>query len=389
MDLDQFKLVNDTCGHKAGDLLIKQLSQKLDAIVMEKGILARLSGDKFSILLEGDNAQMAYLLAKKLLKAVQEFRFVWENQIFTLGISIGHVTWQHNISTPEQLLNMADSACYIAKKRGRNQIHTYSFEDEYIQCYEYERSWVSHINHALENNGFELYYQHYQALSHSAEGHHYEILLRIRDPEGNIAPPSAFLPAAERYYLTSQIDRWVVDNYFTWLANNSQHSAELTRVSINLNGHSLADQELKLFVLNAFKRHKIPYEKVCFEIAESVAILKMDETLEFIHTFHKLGCLFALDDFGSGFSSFNYLKNLPVDQLKIDGSLIKNILVDPIDMAMVNSINDVAKVMGMETVAEFVESTEIMIELGKMGVDFAQGYSVAKPHALADFTRHK
>ena len=389
MDLDQFKLVNDTCGHKAGDLLIKQLSQKLDAIVMQKGILARLSGDKFSILLEGDNAQMAYLLANKLLKAVQEFRFVWENQIFTLGISIGHVTWQHNISTPEQLLNMADSACYIAKERGRNQIHTYSFENEHIQCSEYERSWVSHINHALENNGFELYYQHYQALSHSAEGHHYEILLRIRDPEGNIAPPSAFLPAAERYYLTSQIDRWVINNYFTWLASNSQHSAELTRVSINLNGHSLADQELKLFVLNAFKKHKIPYEKVCFGIAESVAILKMDETLEFIHTFHKLGCLFALDDFGSGFSSFNYLKDLPVDQLKIDGSLIKNILVDPIDMAMVNSINDVAKVMGMETVAEFVESTEIMIELGKMGVDFAQGYGVAKPHALADFTRHK
>jgi diguanylate cyclase (GGDEF)-like protein/PAS domain S-box-containing protein len=389
MDLDQFKVVNDTCGHKAGDLLIKQLSQKLDAVVMGKGILARLGGDEFGVLLEGDNAQMAYLLANKLLNAVQEFRFVWENRIFTLGISIGQVPWLPDISSPEQLLSMADSACYIAKERGRNQVHTYSVEDEHMQRYESEMSWVSHINQALENDSFELFYQHYQALSQRDEGHHYEILLRMRDQEGSIVPPSAFLPAAERYNLTSRIDRWVIENYFSWLASNPQHKAELKRVSFNLSGHSLADKELKLFVLNAFEKHKIPYKKVCFEITESMAILKMDETLEFINTFHKLGCLFALDDFGSGFSSYNYLKNLPVDQVKIKGSFVKDILVDPVDMAMVNSIKDVAKAMGMETVAEFVESTEIMVELGKMGVDFAQGYGVAKPHALTDFTRHK
>ena len=389
MDLDQFKVVNDTCGHKAGDLLIKQLSQKLDAVVMEKGILARLGGDEFGVLLEGDNAQMAYLLSNKLLNAVQEFRFIWENRIFTLGISIGQVPWQPNINSPEQLLSMADSACYLAKERGRNQVHTYSAEDEHMQRYESEMSWVSHINHALENNSFELYYQHYQALSQRIEGHHYEILLRMRDQEGNIVPPSTFLPAAERYNLTAQLDRWVVENYFCWLADNPQHNAELTRVSINLSGHSLADKELKLFVLNAFEKYKIPYTKVCFEITESMAILKMDETLEFINTFHKSGCLFALDDFGSGFSSYSFLKSLPVDQVKINGSFVKNILVDPIDMAMVNSIKDVAKAMGMETVAEFVESTEIMVELGKMGVDFAQGYGVAKPHALADFTQHR
>jgi diguanylate cyclase (GGDEF)-like protein/PAS domain S-box-containing protein len=389
MDLDQFKVVNDTCGHKAGDLLIKQLSQKLDAVVLGKGILARLGGDEFGVLLEGDNAQMAYLLANKLLNAVQEFRFIWENRIFTLGISIGQVPWQPNINSPEQLLSMADAACYLAKERGRNQVHTYSAEDEHMQRYESEMSWVSHINHALENDSFELYYQHYQALSQRIEGHHYEILLRMRDQEGNIVPPSTFLPAAERYNLTAQIDRWVVENYFCWLADNPEHNAELTRVSINLSGHSLADKELKLFVLNAFEKYKIPYTKVSFEITESMAILKMDETLEFINTFHKLGCLFALDDFGSGFSSYSYLKNLPVDQVKINGSFVKDILVDPVDMAMVNSIKDVAKAMGMETVAEFVESTEIMVELGKMGVDFAQGYGVAKPHALADFTRHR
>jgi diguanylate cyclase (GGDEF)-like protein/PAS domain S-box-containing protein len=389
MDLDQFKVINDTCGHKAGDLLIKQLSQKLNAVVMDKGTLARLGGDEFGVLLEGDNAQMAYLLANKILNTVQEFRFVWENKILTLGISIGQVPWHSEINTPEQLLSMADSACYLAKERGRNQVHTYSAEDEHMQRYESEMSWVSHINNAIQNNSFELYYQHYQALSQRAEGHYYELLLRMRDQQGNIILPGVFLPAAERYNLTSKIDRWVVENYFSWLSHNMQHKDKLTRVSINLNGYSLADKELKLFVLNAFEKHKIPYKKVCFEITESMAIIKMDETLEFINTFHKLGCLFALDDFGSGFSSYNYLKNLPVDLVKIDGSFVKDILVDPVNMAMVNSINDVAKAMGMKTVAEFVESTEIMVELGKMGVDFAQGYGIAKPHALTDFTQHR
>ncbi len=389
MDLDQFKVVNDTCGHKAGDLLIKQLSQKLNAVVMDKGTLARLGGDEFGVLLEGDNAQMAYLLANKILNTVQEFRFVWENRIFTLGISIGQVPWHSEINTPEQLLSMADSACYLAKERGRNQVHTYSTEDEHMRRYESEMSWVSHINHAIQNNSFELYYQHYQALTQRAEGHYYELLLRMRDQQGNIILPGVFLPAAERYNLTSKIDRWIVENYFSWLSHNIQHKDKLTRVSINLNGCSLADEELRLFVLNAFEKYKIPYRKVCFEITESMAILKMDETLEFINTFHKLGCLFALDDFGSGFSSYNYLKNLPVDLVKIDGSFVKDILVDPVNMAMVNSINDVAKAMGMKTVAEFVESTEIMVELGKMGVDFAQGYGIAKPHALTDFTQHR
>ena len=389
MDLDQFKVVNDSCGHKAGDLLIKQLSQKLDSVIMDKGILARLGGDEFGVLLEGDSAQMGYLLANKLLNAVQEFRFIWENRIFILGISIGQVPWQPNISNSEQLLSMADSACYIAKERGRNQVHTYSAEDKHMLRYESEMSWVSHINHSLQNNTFELFYQHYQALSQRTDGHHYEILLRMRTQEGKIITAGDFLPAAERYNLTAQIDRWVVENYFSWLADHPKHKKELTRVSINLSGYSLGDKELKLFVLNAFEKYKIPYKKVCFEITESMAILKMDETLEFINTFHKLGCLFALDDFGSGFSSYSYLRNLPVDQVKIDGNFVKNILVDHVDMAMVNSIKDVAKAMGMETVAEFVESTEIMVELGKMGVDFAQGYGVAKPQALTDFTQHR
>jgi diguanylate cyclase (GGDEF)-like protein/PAS domain S-box-containing protein len=386
MDLDQFKVVNDTCGHKAGDLLIKQLSQKLQDVVQDKGLLARLGGDEFGVLLLGDDAQMAYLLANKLLNTVKEFRFIWENRIFTLGMSIGQVPWFQDIKTSEQLLSMADSACYMAKEMGRNQIHTYSFHDKQMQRYESEITWVSDINYALQHDCFELYYQHYQSLKKTVAGHHYEILLRMRDQDNKIISPGAFLPAAERYNLTSKIDRWVIEHYFSWLAANPEHKTQLMRCNINLSGHSLADKDLKLFILNAFEKYSVPYKKICFEITESMAIVKMDETLEFINTFHRLGCLFSLDDFGSGFSSYAYLKTLPVDQVKIDGNFVKDILVDPIDMAMVNSINDVAKAMGMETVAEFVESSEILVELGKMGVDYAQGYGVAKPAPLIEFS---
>lgn len=385
MDLDQFKVINDTCGHKAGDVLIKQLAQQLNRVVASKGMLARLGGDEFAVLLEDANAHNAYMIANKLLNVVQEFRFIWENRIFTLGISIGMVPWTDKVRSPEQLLSMADGACYMAKERGRNQIHLYSQEDEHMQRYESELTWVTHINKALKENQFELFYQHYRPLAKKAQGDTYEVLIRMLDEDGRLIPPSSFLPAAERYNLAAQIDRWVVEHYFSWLASNPEFKANLTRCNINLSGHSLADKDLKLFVLNAFEKYGIEYHKICFEITESMAIVKMDETLDFIKTFRQLGCAFALDDFGSGFSSYGYLKNLPVDFVKIDGGFVKDLLTDPIDMAMVSSIKDVAKAMGMQTVAEFVESKEIMVELGKMGVDYAQGYGVAKPMSLREF----
>jgi EAL domain-containing protein (putative c-di-GMP-specific phosphodiesterase class I) len=255
-----------------------------------------------------------------------------------------------------------------------------------MQRYASELSRLSHINHALEHDGFELYYQHYHSLSKVSSGHHYELLLRMRDQEERLILPSVFFPAAERYNLTAQIDRWTINHYFKWLAAHPQHKAEVSRCNINLSGHSLADKELKLFILSAFEKYSIPYNIICFEITESMAIVKMDDTLEFIQTFHQLGCFFALDDFGSGFSSYSYLKTLPVDQVKIDGSFVKDILIDPINMAMVSSINDVAKAMGIETVAESVESKEIMVELGKMGVDYAQGFGVCRPVPIKEFS---
>lgn len=385
MDLDQFKIVNDSCGHKAGDILIKQLSQQLNQAIADKGILARLGGDEFGVLLEDEYAETAFLTANKLLNTVKDFRFIWDNRIFSIGISIGLVPFIDNVATTEQLLSMADAACYTAKEQGRNQIHTYSNDNEHIQRYESELAWVNHINNALEDGRFELFYQHYIPLKAIASGHRYEILLRMRDQENSIVPPAAFLPAAERYDLTAKIDKWVIDHTFKWFSANRQHLDQLARCNINLSAHSLADDELRLFVLNAFEKYKVPYDKICFEITESMAIVKMQETLEFIKTFRQLGCLFALDDFGSGFSSYGYLKNFPVDFVKIDGGFVKDLLTDPIDLAMVTSINDIAKAMGIGSVAEFVESKDIMVELGKIGVDYAQGYGIAEPHPLTDF----
>jgi diguanylate cyclase (GGDEF)-like protein/PAS domain S-box-containing protein len=234
MDLDQFKIVNDSCGHKAGDILIKQLSQQLNQAISEKGILARLGGDEFGVLLEGEFADTAFLTANKLLNTVKEFRFIWDNRIFSIGISIGLVPYKETVATTEQLMSMADAACYTAKEQGRNQIHTYSDENEHIQRYESELAWVNHINKALEDDRFELFYQHYIPLKTIASGHRYEILLRMRNQEDEIVPPAAFLPAAERYDLTAKIDKWVIENTFKWFSNNRQHLDELARCNINL-----------------------------------------------------------------------------------------------------------------------------------------------------------
>lgn len=385
MDLDQFKVVNDTCGHKAGDALLQQLATILDEVVSDKGLLSRLGGDEFGVLMTETGADQAFVLANKLLNAVSDFRFMWENKVFSLGLSIGLVERSATIDTPEQMMSMADAACYIAKEQGRNQIHRYSSQDVSTKRYENELNWLAYINEALESDNFVLYYQHYQPLHELAAGHRYELLLRMQTADQGLVPPGAFLPAAERYSLGAKVDRWVIHHYFQWLNENPEHAEQLCKCNINLCGQSLADRDFKLFVLNAFEKFSVPYNKICFEITEGMAIIKMEDTLEFIKTFKQLGCTFALDDFGSGFSSYGYLKQLPVQYVKIDGAFVKDLTVDPIDSAMVRSINDVAKAMGMETVAEFVENTDIKIELGKMGVDYAQGYGIAMPAPLDEY----
>jgi len=385
LDLDRFKVVNDTCGHKAGDVLIKDIARLIENTLLKNALLARLGGDEFGIIYSDYDEKRVFENAEKILNAVQDYRFMWNNRIFNLGVSIGMVVCDENTTSAGQYLRMADAACYFAKDQGRNQIHRYNSNEESTQRYQRELDWVSTINNALEENRFELYYQPLRPLSQANEGYYYEVLLRLRESDGNIVEPANFLPTAERFEMNVNVDKWVVTNTFKWLSENPEHLSNLKRCSINLNCHSLADRDFTLFILNAFETFGIAYNKICFEVIESVAIIKMDDTLAFMQTFKNLGCTFSLDDFGSGFSSYNYLKSLPVDQVKIDGMFIKDMLNDSVDTAMVASIKDVAKAMGMQTVAEFVENEATMTQLGNMGIDFAQGYGVAVPAPLVDF----
>ncbi|GGW84363.1 hypothetical protein GCM10007391_17610 [Alteromonas halophila] len=383
MDLDRFKVVNDTCGHRAGDELIREIARLIDTTLSGTGYLGRLGGDEFGVLITEQPEETAYLYGMKILNAIQSYRFMWDKRIFTLGVSIGLVSCRETSGNPEHCLSMADAACYFAKEQGRNQIHRFRHDDESMQRYKKELDWVSAINDALEHDRFVLYYQPYRALSRVTHAMHFEVLLRLQNEDGTTTGPNAFLPTAERYNLSAAIDKWVVEKTLLWLYQNPEQQAAIGRLSINLSGQSLADREFKLHVLNAFEKYAIPYSKVCFEITESVAIIRMENTLNFMRSFTQLGCSFALDDFGSGFSSYTYLKNLPVDIVKIDGGFIRDMLSNRVDAAVVASITEVARAMGMETVGEFVESEAVMAELGKIGVDFAQGYSVAAPSPLA------
>lgn len=386
LDLDRFKVVNDTCGHKAGDVMIKDIARLIDNAINNNALLARLGGDEFGIIYTEATEDEVYANAEKILNAVQAYRFMWDNRIFNLGVSIGMVVCNDLAFSAGEYLSMADAACYFAKEQGRNQIHRYNKDDESMQRYQRELDWVSSINQALEEGRFELFYQSLRPLSKANDGHYYEVLLRLRERDGVLVEPANFLPTAERFEMNVNIDKWVITNTFKWLSEHPEHLAELQRCSINLNCHSLADRDFTSFILNAFEAYRIPYSKICFEVIESVAIIKMEDTLAFMQTFNQLGCSFSLDDFGSGFSSYRYLKDLPVSQVKIDGLFIKDMLKDGVDSAMVASINDVAKAMGMQTVGEFVENEATMAQLGKMGIDFAQGYGVAKPRPLHDFT---
>lgn len=390
MDLDQFKLVNDTCGHKAGDAMLKQLTSELKMVLDKKGQIARLGGDEFGVLIPNKIDEQALLIANDLKQAVQDFRFLWGEQVFTLGVSIGMMTLGKSIDNFEDALSIADTACYAAKDKGRNRIHAYSLTDKDVNNRHDEMHQVGEIKQALEQNRFCLYAQTILSIQTRAKLKHYEVLLRMIDKNGQIVPPGLFLPAAERYGLMPKIDRWVINHYFKWLNEHPEQLEQLGQCAINLSGPSLADEDMQTFILDCFERYQIPFNKVCFEITESMAIQQLDETLEFIAVFKKLGCIFALDDFGSGFSSYGYLKNLPVNNVKIDGGFVKDMLQDPIDKAMVTSINEVAKAIGMGTVAEYVESKDILIELQNIGVNYAQGYAIAKPKPLsAMLTKNK
>jgi diguanylate cyclase (GGDEF)-like protein/PAS domain S-box-containing protein len=381
LDLDQFKIVNDSCGHSAGDALLGQLGALLKSKIRWRDTLARLGGDEFGILLESCTLDEAMQTAEVLRMAIADFKFMWDDRSFRLGVSIGVVPITAENEDVAAMLSAADSACATAKEAGRNRIHSFQENDIDLMRRRREMQWAARINNALEEDRFELFRQTIQPLQPDVnnEGAHYEILLRMRDETGAIIAPGLFIEAAERYGITPNIDRWVVTNALRWLVSEADERERLALCSINLSGQSFGDEKFLPFVIEQFQMSGLDATKICFEITETAAIASYSQANRFINELKELGCKFALDDFGTGLSSFGYLKHFPVDYLKIDGSFVKEILHDPIDREMVRSINEIGHLTGKQTIAEFAENEEIITMLRGMGVDYAQGYGVSEP----------
>ena len=381
LDLDRFKIVNDTCGHAAGDELLRQITALLQDKIRKTDLLARIGGDEFGVLLNHCTLEQALQIANELRECVQAFRFSWQTQIFTIGVSIGLVSLDLNSESLAESMSAADAACYTAKNRGRNRVYVIQANDQELRQQRGEMQWVSRIAQALENDRFCLYAQPIASITAAAQnGDHYEVLLRLRDEQDNLVPPMAFIPAAERYNLMHLIDRWVIRTLFKeW---SKVVSSDRSIYAINLSGSSINDDQFIDFLHEQFAAYPIAPRQICFEITETVAISNLTKASQLIRDLQQLGCRFALDDFGAGMSSFAYLKSLPVDYLKIDGGFIRNILENSIDDAIVAAIVHIGTVMGIRTIAEFVENDAILERITTLGVDYAQGYGIAKPSIL-------
>jgi len=384
LDLDQFKVVNDTCGHLAGDELLRQMGDLLRKNLRKHDFVARLGGDEFGILMYKCSLGEAFQACEKIRDKINDFQFGWEDRSFNVGVSIGISSINATSGNAVELLKEADSACYAAKDKGRNRVHVFLPDDEALAQRHGEMQWVSIIQRGLEQNRFCLFGQPIVPISDIKENMHFETLVRYRDDNGLIVPPGAFLPAAERYNLASALDRWVISNLFEWLANKPDFLDNLSICSINLSGVSLSDESMLKFITEQFSWWAIPTNKICFEITETAAIANLSSATKFINHLRERGSLFSLDDFGSGLSSFAYLKNLPVDFLKVDGFFVKDIVDDEVDLAMVRAINEVGHIMGKKTIAEFVENEAVFNLLNELGVDYAQGYGIGKPVPLEE-----
>ena len=382
LDLDQFKIINDTCGHAAGDAVLGQAGALLKSKVRWRDTLSRIGGDEFGLLLESCSLDEALRTAETLREAVRGYKFTWEDRTFRLGASIGVVPINSETGDVASLMSAAESACQAAKEFGRNRVHSFEENDIDLMRRRREMQWAARINAALEEGRFDLYRQTIRPLQTDEEGLHYEILLRMRDEAGKIISPDNFIAAAERYGLMPAIDRWVIQHTFRWLVSCADERQKLAMCAINLSGQSLGDDKFLPYVIEEFHASGLDATKICFEITETAAIASFSQANRFIRALKELGCKFSLDDFGTGMSSFGYLKHFPVDYLKIDGSFVKEILNDPIDREMVRSINEIGHLTGKQTIAEFAESDEVIAMLKTLGVDYAQGYAISRPQSV-------
>ena len=383
MDLDQFKVINDTCGHAAGDLLLRQLAELLRARVPKNGVLARLGGDEFAVLLVDCSLADAGDIAESVRAATAAFRFMWQNSSLQVGVSIGIVAVEAASDSVGSVMSSADVACYVAKDLGRNRIHVYEERDAAER--HQEMQWVARINRALEEERFELFFQPIVPITPDLDAWpHYELLLRLRDERGEIVMPSAFIPAAERYNLMPMLDRWVVSKTLETLAYRGEADRDPYMLSINLSGTTLNDARFLDYLLEKLTAAAIPPATLCFEITETAAIANLEKVVAFMRALKARGCRFSLDDFGTGLSSLTYLKNLPVDYVKIDGHFVRNVLRDPADECVVEAIVRIARAFSIQAIAERVESRDVMKRLGDLGVGFAQGFFIAVPQPIAE-----
>ena len=391
MDLDHFSIINDTCGHSVGDLLLQLLSKMLQTLLREGDFLARLGGDQLGVLLPACPLPKALNIANKLREAVKEFRFPYDDRFIDTSMSIGLVPINENSTSMTELLIAADHACSMAKEQGRNRVHLYCETDAVLARRQGEMRWVVRLNDALEKQHFRLYSQPIVPLQQGVVSHE-EILMRIDSGDG-LVMPGDFIPAAERYGMMAPIDRWVIEHVCRHIhaeRGRAQHRKQaggpappaVRMYSINLSGLSLNDDGMLDHITSQFAIHGVEPSVICFEITETAVIANLGKAQQFIARLRAMGCRFSLDDFGSGLSSFAYLRSLKVDFLKIDGVFVRDIASNEINRALVRAIYEVGHVMGIQTVAEFVENEAALDIVRDMGIDYAQGYALDRPRPL-------